>query len=460
MATALYPNMYATGEDDKIVGGNTDLTPTPKPERQPFQSADQFGEAFGKTMGATSDLVGSAARRAVGAVASPVSDFAKGAYRGAAGQSAAPAGGPVASAANPGAMTTPASAQNADRMAGDTYSVSTKGPRGDPSNPEPAGTGANSPSTTNPDGSALPPGITRTGNSFSGGPVSGALASSQPAMTTEQANEVYGAMNAQARARDQQNELTKLNVMRAGGNTAQASYDKQQAESDARRADLHAMGQPGKASTAAAAAARARADRAGVVSMAAGEAQDKAAAGYAPIAQTDAQVSGERAARAAPGQRALVSAEASQRGAQAGLAQAETGLAGQKGELGKLELAVRGHMAQLQQAASQPGPDGDLARQHLATYNQAMQGKGGPVTPEDVAKIYGDMQSRAAAQLAIDPHALDHLPSYKDFYATMTGQQSQSQHPMEGAVVRGKVGTAYAGKTGKIVNGNFVPDAA
>jgi hypothetical protein len=245
----------------------------------------------------------------------------------------------------------------------------------------------------------------------------------QPApMTTEQANDYYGAQNrisAASLAAQRNAGLAQQEARAREDATRPDSRDIQRLESEDRVARFHAKNPL-------------------ISGDQSGPAFEAAAAGIA----ADAKASGEklsaaRAAASAPSaaaqplnlvQQAQEANEAANRsrkvGAEAGLTQAETGLAGGRAKLqdqavrqGEITTQIQQHIAVLQKEALQAGPAGEAAQNALALYQKAQQGKGGPLTEEDALKVYGDMLSRATAMGG--PDAYKTLPNFNEFLATL-----------------------------------------
>ena len=143
--------------------------------------------------------------------------------------------------------------------------------------------------------------------------------------------------------------------------------------------------------------------------------------------------------------------------AKTGLEQAQGQQNLQKGQVetqqAKIQLGIQQHMADLQQRAAGSGPDAKSAQDSLAVIMKAQQGKGGPLTDEDLLKVYGDMVNRAVA--ISGPGAISDLPSYGKWVTAI--KSGGAGAPQAGQLVRGKPGTPNAGKQGYIVNGQFVP---
>lgn len=154
------------------------------------------------------------------------------------------------------------------------------------------------------------------------------------------------------------------------------------------------------------------------------------------------------AAAQAGGRNFLQEAQTGQ-GIVSGARQAEQAsrLGEQQVRVGDINASVQSHVADLQKRATQPGPAGDAAREALAIYQKAQQGKGGPLTEEDMLKVYGDMVSRATA--VGGPEAYKALPNFNDFAKTLSNRGQTQQYP------EGQTGTINGVRV-KIVNGQPV----
>ena len=147
----------------------------------------------------------------------------------------------------------------------------------------------------------------------------------------------------------------------------------------------------------------------------------------------------------------LAPAEAGLRTAQAGAEGAKTGLMGQELKSAQLNYHVQQHLSDLQQRASGTGADAESARTALALYQKAQSGKGGPLTDEDLLKVYGDMVSRATAMGG--PDAYKTLPHFSDWKTMMTGQGTYT--PPAGSTKGSYNGqTVYKLPSGKHVDAN------
>lgn len=116
---------------------------------------------------------------------------------------------------------------------------------------------------------------------------------------------------------------------------------------------------------------------------------------------------------------------------------------------GDVAAQLQSHVADLQKRATQPGPEGDSAREALAIYQKAQQGKGGPLTDEDKLKVYGDMVSRATA--VGGPEAYKSLPNFNDFAKSLDSHGQQAQYQT------GKVYVDAQGNRARYDGSKFVP---
>ncbi len=267
-------------------------------------------------------------------------------------------------------------------------------------------------------------------------------------MTTEQANDYYGAQNRVMNAAQQQR-LGQREADAADQASRPGYRDVEMAKSAARVAEFHrknpmisgeqqGAGYEEQVKDLATASQGAQANATGLI-----------ARESAPRTNLQPQNLVQQA------QEANEAANRSRKvGAEAGLTQAETGLAGTKQQLGQqavrqgeINESIQKHMAMLQKEALQAGPAGQAAQDSLALYQKAMTGKGGPLTEEDKLKVYGDMVSRATAMGG--PDAYKTLPNYSEFSASLN-PNAKSKY------TEGQTGT-IDGRRVKIVNGQPVP---
>lgn len=270
-----------------------------------------------------------------------------------------------------------------------------------------------------------------------GGPIESALGGgySKP-MTTEQANDFYGTIHQSQIAKDRQDEQSRAQSMTAQANDAALSREIDAARGEKRVADFEAKYgvKPGTVSGVS---------RNGVAFER--TPRGESAAFLQGQQEADTRLDRLQSARLAnsaaiPGNRNYIDEFA--KGTPSPLAEREQmqkiALGEQAGQLGALQLAggnlqlhVQQHLSDLQTRASGTGPDAEAARNALAFYQKAQQGKGGPLTEEDALKVYGDMVSRATSMGG--PEAYKSLPHFNEFFASLHGGGAKAAPP-QGAV--------------------------
>jgi len=399
MPTKPYPNMYATGDSDAVVGGNAGMSGSaagapvigaPTPAAQPIPEEQQFvapkwlsspGDALNSVIRPNSPSAQSYNARPDPSVnvSAPGSDARVGADT--ASASAAP--GTITAAAQAGRQTYGNEGGN---------------------QPGRAVAAPVAPAT---------PGISSDGT--------------MPAPMVGNASPVIGFSNTGAElaarnAQDVQGQQEATAAMMRGSNAAGAWITARDAASNDRVAQMNARwGQ----------------HTGGALDQITGHKAD-VAAGLASTQDLKAANAGVIAANAPVAPTALANTAAAQGIIHAGQASAIAGqgatIAGQEAgqkltageqaiQAGKYNLLHQQHLTDLQQRATQPGQAGEEARNALATYQKAMTGKGGPITDEDKLKVYGDFLQSTARMMGGD--ALQHVPNFTDWSNMITPKPGQ-----------------------------------
>lgn len=231
----------------------------------------------------------------------------------------------------------------------------------------------------------------------------------RPSMTTEQSNAYYGPINQAMTAKSDQDLQQGRAVADAASNTSVAIERQRQLDNDVVRAK-NSSGSQGMRFVQLAQQQANMANRdtiaakAGLTAASTGRDYTKEAGASQDLIQKAQQAQLDQAAKS----QGLVSGgQGIQKGAQ-------------ELQSGKYQLMQQQHLSDLQARATQPGPDGDAARDSLAFYQKAMSGKGGPITPEDKLKVYGDFLQSTARMMGGD--ALSHVPNFSDWSNMISGK--------------------------------------